>query len=284
MWSTLGKIHQNRWFSLKNLQDFFLTLKGEKKLRKKKHWEGKRPWENLWIKHVKWKNGSMQHNYWHCLCKNYAHPVSKEQGMTQCLWHSKTLQSKIKVYLGEVDRRLQRPQGCRAGRSSSNRHCTGASTFWLHKLVLSTSWCPPPPMSKHATSPWEMRVLPWEVARPPSEQLYSSPLGPADSSSPSLQLPPDGRAQVPMLLSYWALMLSSPEMPDFPILHFLILLFPLILQCPLVCLYARPHHWPPSDPPGHSSAITPHLVSTGKYTHEGKVISNTSVDSGSSDL
>lgn len=84
----------------------------------------------------------MQHNYWHCLCKNYAHPVSKEQGMTQCLWHSKTLQSKIKVYLGEVDRRLQRPQGCRAGQSSSNRHCTGASTFWLHKLVEYITMAP----------------------------------------------------------------------------------------------------------------------------------------------
>ena len=43
---------------------------------KQNHWQGERPWENLWIKHVKWKN-AMQDNYRHYLYKNCAPPSSK---------------------------------------------------------------------------------------------------------------------------------------------------------------------------------------------------------------
>ena len=265
MWSTLGKIHQNRWFSLKNLQDFFFKqLRNKKKLRKKNHWEGKRPWENFWIKHVKWKNGSTQDDHWHCLCKNYAHPVPKEQGIMQCLWHRKTLQSKTKQaiwgrWTGVSSDLKGAEQGNPAviGTARELPLSDFTNWFWVHHdvpllpcmntpcLPEKCECCPErrpgPSLSSSTPHPWAQLTVP----HLPYSSLLTAGPGYSGCCPTGLWCFHPPRCLISQSCTF-------------------ILLFPLILQCPLVCLYARPHHWPPSDPPGHSSAITPHLVSTRK--------------------
>lgn len=212
------------------------------------------------------------------------HPVPKEHKVTQCLQHNKVLRSESEQSLREGGRappaappgwatQRQRGAKCSGARAGDLPHCAGFPCSDLTSLVLNTSPSPPetrgccltggpvPSLSTSAPHPWAWMTVPTLL-----------------TTLPRLN-PHQGKAQGSTVLSYWALTLDTSTLRHawFCCSH--------LFFCPLGCLYA---HLPPQTtfwPWGHSSAITPHLVAAwSKYTQEGKVISNTTVDSGSLDL